>query len=260
MCSKISLMIMMCVPAVCGGCIIKPWKDSQPFATRERYERGLVIVLPGIEGRSSLNENICRGLNEGGVNWAIELDDWTTKFPGVSLWLESRNRDKAEELARRIVQYQVYYPGRPVVLVGQSGGGAIAAWAAETMMPNRKIDGIIMLAATLSPEYRLDRALNNTKRGIISFYSDQDWVLATTKIFLTMDGKHSMGAGRVGFEVPTGSSMPAAYRKLYQVAWNEGGHISTGSRGLNERYVAPLVLADQWNAQLIRNVLAGKGR
>src|SRR5512140_3603086 len=60
-----------------------------------RYEQGLVIILPGIEGQSPLNANIARGLAQGGVPSAIEINDWTVAWSAT--WLlnladESRNR------------------------------------------------------------------------------------------------------------------------------------------------------------------------
>ena len=66
------ILILLAGLAAGAGCA-----RSQPFVTPQRLDRGLVMVLSGIEGQSRLNEDICRGLNDGGVNWAIELVDWT---------------------------------------------------------------------------------------------------------------------------------------------------------------------------------------
>ena len=43
--------------------------------TAERLQRGLVLVLPGVEGESCLNHSIARGLADGGVEAAIEIFD-----------------------------------------------------------------------------------------------------------------------------------------------------------------------------------------
>lgn len=248
-----------------GGCA-----NPQLFLTPERLDRGLVMVLTGIEGRSPINNAICRGLNDGGVNWAIELVDWTWGVPGaylVNLRSEVRNRQKAEDLAQRIVRYQMAHPGRPVVLVGQSGGSAIGAWIAESMPPGRQVDGLVFLAPTLSPEYLLDLALLNSRRGIVSFHSSRDWFLlgAGTLIYGTMDGVHSSSAGRVGFRVPPAASMPRLYEKLFQIPWHEamqqaghsGGHLTTAARPFVARYVAPLVTAGEWDESLIKYLLSG---
>ncbi len=210
---------------VLSGC------NSQPFLTPERLQRGLVIVLPGIEGRGLFNESICKGLDDGGVDWAIELYDWTSSFvPFYNLRAQGRNRRKASELALRIAQYRLDYPDCPVILVGQSGGGAIAIWTAETLLPGKQVDGIILLAASLSPEYVLDFALERSHRGIVNLYSSRDWVFlgVGTMVYGTMDGRHSASAGQVGFEVPTSKKRAEAYKKLYQLAWrprmSETGH------------------------------------
>ena len=44
----------------------------------DRQASGLVLVLPGIEGRSTLNLDIAQGLVDGGVPLAVEVHDWTT--------------------------------------------------------------------------------------------------------------------------------------------------------------------------------------
>lgn len=252
--------------AVLAGC-----GHSQPYVNAARLQRGLVIVLPGIEGRSYLNRQICAGLDAGGVNYAIELLDWTSPLPLTPLYnlkAESRNRRRSAEIADRIVRYQLTYPGRPVVLVGQSGGGAIAAWAAENMMPSRQVDGIIMLAGNLSRSYPLDLALRKSKRGIVSFHSDRDWILPVTRIAGTMDGRHEATGGREGFRVPRANGMAEEYRKLYQIAWNpemseagnSGGHLSSGAGVFVAAYVAPLVLAPEWDMPLITRIQSQRFR
>ena len=245
-----------------GGC------NLQPYVNDTRLERGLVIVFPGIEGRSQLNESICKALHDGGVNWAIELKDWTSPLPLgmlLNLGAEHRNRQEAAEIADRVRRYQSAYPNRPVVLVGQSGGGAIAVWVAEELDYAHRIDGIIMLAASLSPKYMLDEALSKTRRGIVSFHSSRDWLLLGlgTTISGTMDGEHTSSAGRMGFEVPKAGGSPRIYKKLFQIAWSEkmartgnvGSHLSSGSEKFVVDYVAPFVMTGKWDESLIARIL-----
>jgi len=244
--------------------------DWQPYVSGVRLRRGLVLVLPGIEGRGPINEAICEGLDRGGVDWAIEMYDWTVSLAYLTNQRdESRNRLKALEIVSRIVRYRMAYPGRPVVLVGQSAGGAIATWVLEALPPSQQATGAILLAASLSPGYMLDRALAHSRRGVINFYSSRDWILlgVGTMISGTMDGRHSESAGRAGFKVPKTGARGRLYEKLFQVAWtpemaragHTGTHVTTGSMRFVAAYVAPFVRARQWNADRVAQVLA-KGR
>jgi pimeloyl-ACP methyl ester carboxylesterase len=265
-----SLMAILLIAAFgLGGCAAGKIFASgeQPYVTNQRMERGLVLVLTGIEGRSSFNEGIAEGLAKGGVPYAVEIDDWTFSC-SVLLNLESQthNRRTAAEIAQRIIRYKWAYPDRPVFLVGQSGGGAMAAWIAEAM-ESENLDGIILLAATLSPDYRLDLALSKSIRGIVNFYSPRDVLMLGlgTNMFRTMDGEFTSSAGRVSFTVPR--LRPPIYDKLYQVCWNSkmasgtgnaGSHLSSGDQEFVARYVAPLVQAGAWNQSLITRLTAGK--
>ena len=244
--------------------------NSQPYVTPQRLERGLVIVLPGIEGRSKLNVDICRGLDKGGVDWAIELYDWTS--PVGMLYnqrAEIRNRQKALQIAEHVKRYQWSHPYRPVMLVGHSGGSALAAWTAECLPPSARVDGIIMIAPSLSPQYMLDWALQRTERGIISLNSSRDWVLLGmgTMVAGTMDGHHTSSAGRVGFALPLTTRRREIYGKLYQVGWSGemasaghvGGHLSSSSVSFVAAYVAPFVLASRWDAEFVEKVLKRNG-
>ncbi|MBS3733632.1 MAG: hypothetical protein KGY99_01760 [Phycisphaerae bacterium] len=243
----------------------------QPYVSDTRLSRGLVVVLPGIEGRSPFNEAICEGLNDGGVDWAIELHDWTSAWLGPigNLRAEQRNRRKASELADRVQRYRMAYPGRPVVLVGQSGGGAIAVWTIEALPPGQNVKGAVLLAAAMSPQYMLDEALRRAEEGLVSFHSQRDWLFlgVGTATQGTMDRQFLSSAGRVGFNRPDSPLRQRLYDKLYEIAWQpsmaqtgyEGTHLSSGASRFVAAYVAPLVLAHGWDADLIERVQAPRG-
>ncbi|MBN1942910.1 MAG: hypothetical protein JW849_06410 [Phycisphaerae bacterium] len=251
--------------AACGLVLCVGCGPKQPWATADRMQRGLVVVLPGIEGRQSgLADSIAEGLDQGGVNWAIEIQDWTSGW-GVlyNLRAEDRNRLKAQELSHRIRRYQIAYPARPVVLVGQSGGGAIAVWTAEALNPDQRIEGILLINVALSRDYSLLRALDHTERGIVSFYSPRDWMLlgVGTTMYGTMDGRHAISAGMEKFRAPA-ADRPAAYARLFEIGWSKemartghpGLHVTSAAKDFVARYIAPLVLADAWNAKNIEAI------
>lgn len=266
------LIIGLCLAAgvsTVGGCTFfthRIFGHRQPYVTATRLQRGLIIVLPGIEGRSSLNQAICDGLNDGGVNQAIELYDWTSSLGMLAnLRASSRNHGQARDLALRIVRYQTAYRDRPVVLVAQSGGAAIAAWTAEALPRGAKVDGIIMIAPSLSPDYDLALALSNSRRGIVTFHSSKDWLLlgVGTTIVGTMDGEHTQSAGRVGFVEPEDGGHTKAYRKLFQVAWQKqmsdkgftGSHLSSGAREFVSTFLAPLVKRETWSEEAVDRIV-----
>ena len=222
-----------------------------------RYARGVVFVLPGIEGRSVWNRSIALGLDEGGVTSAIEIHDWTTGVPGnfvYNLTNLERNRREAREVARRIFDYARRYPDSPIYVVGHSGGGGIAVLALEVLPPGRQIEQAILLAPALSPAYDLSIALRRTRHGIVHFYSARDVTLLKvgTSLLGPIDRDFGAAAGAVGFREPEGlnESDCALYAtRLRQVRWTprlkrvgaDGSHLGWASRMFAREYLAPLI-------------------
>lgn len=217
------------------------------FATPDRRDKGLVIVLPGIEGKSFVNIDVVLGLADGGVESAIELFDWTTGiFPLWPYHLRAlkRNRRVAERIAERIVEYQDRYPGRPVHLVGHSGGTGIAVFALEALPPDRRITAAVLLASALSPRYDLAAALSRTERGIWSFRSPFDalFLVLGTLLIGTIDGRHRIAAGNGGFADDAGPQLhQVRYRASMMRAFHFGGHCGWTNRVFVAETIAPLV-------------------
>jgi pimeloyl-ACP methyl ester carboxylesterase len=222
-----------------------------------RLAHGLTVVLPGVEGWGPLNWSIARGLDDAGLPGAIIVHDWTTGFwPLFPFHLRARRRNhrRAAELARLILDYQDRYPGRPVHLVGHSGGGAVAVWAMEALPPGHSVSTAVLLGPALSPSYRLGPALRRVKRAMWSFWSPLDLVFlaAGTFLFGTADGRHTASAGLRGFSLPPDASAEEASlywdrlrqrcyapRMLGQFHW--GGHFGWANRVFVAEEVAPLL-------------------
>lgn len=218
-----------------------------------RLDHGLILILPGIESQSFLNISILHGLLDADLPHALEIFDWTTGWNPLFLYHlrgRRRNRRIVEQLGQRIQSYLRDYPGRPVWLVGHSGGGAIGILTAESLPAETPLEGVVLLGPALSPGYPLQDALQRTRRGIWNFHSYGDWLFLGVGTLLcgTLDGRHAPAAGFVGFrhdgessgehpplvQIPYGVSMLSAF--------NAGGHFGYANRVFVAEHVAPIVL------------------
>ena len=144
---RLEVRLLLLSALACAGC-----HNLAQYRTPDRLERGCVIVLPGIEGESSLNRNIVEGLVDGGVDCAIEIYDWTLGgvfTVAINICMTDHNLDEAERIAGRIIAYQDQYPVRPLHLIGHSGGGGMAVLALEALPPDRTITSTVLLALLL---------------------------------------------------------------------------------------------------------------
>lgn len=223
----------------------------------ERLDRGLVLILPGIEGRSFLNIAILQGLLDGGVPYALDIVDWTTGNKFLALYhLRSRRRNLkvAEQLAQRIVEYQRDYPGRPVWIIGHSGGGGMALWTTLALPAETQLTGLILLAAAISPRYDLSPVLTKLERGLWAFSSYLDCLFTGigTTIFGTLDGRHGPAVGMVGFHeavvIGVSSVRQHRYHPRYISQFNLGGHFGCVHRVFIAENVAPILLAEDEEA------------
>jgi len=232
------------------------------YLTEDRMNNGLVVILPGIEGESGFNQDIRRGLLSARIQRALPIHSWGRPVPIAGVLLNQMdvigNRLAAANIAKMIVQYQDTHPGRPVHLIGHSGGGGIAVFAAESMPAGRKVDGLILLHASISSAYDLTKALSRTKNGIANFYCRDDVGLLVIGTILAgnVDGTHGPAAGAIGFDKP-GSGAPAekqaAYAKLYEVEITSGeagggAHSAGTSASFVLRKVSPWVTSHSWPA------------
>jgi pimeloyl-ACP methyl ester carboxylesterase len=220
----------------------------------ERLDKGLVLLLTGIEGRSFLNVGLLAGMIDGGVRSAVEIVDWTTGNKLLFLlhlrgW--NRNNRVAMQLAARIVEYQDRFPSRPVWMVGHSGGGGMALLTAAALPEDRKVTGIVMLATGVSPRFDLRPAAAKVETAIWNYHSwfDCFFLIFGTTIMGTIDGRHGPAAGAGGFRNPQAAELSAAGR-LIQVPWNwrmlgqfnPGEHFGCVHRVFVAEEIAPLVV------------------
>lgn len=227
------------VLAMLAGC-----EQSKITANSADLDRGLVIVLPGIDGVSPSCLGMRQALADSVPGSAVEVFDWTSPMGALfNQVAQEHNREMAAVLAERIRKYHREHPAGRVQLVGHSGGTAIAVWAAEGLSAGEGVDRIVLLGSSLSPEYDLTTAMSRTRRGVVNFYSHRDTALlgAGTSLLGTMDGKRSESAGLVGFRSPGPSLVQVAWQETMASTGNDGGHFGCTSRGFVTAYVAPLL-------------------
>ena len=249
MATVLSGMGMICITVICAGCEVD---TAGRYMTDVRKENGLVIILPGIEGESEFNHNIRRGLVSAGSYRAMPIYNWGRPIPGLGMLLNQMdvlgNRAAGKRIAQMIEQYEDAYPGRPVYIIGHSGGGGVAVFAAEELSKEYKIDGLVLLAASISDGYNLTKALNNCRNGIVNFYNPSDGGLlgVGTTLMGNVDGARGAAAGLNGF-----IKQP---NKLYQIkvtdsmtaASGGGSHDAATRPRFVATYVAPWVLSSRW--------------
>lgn len=251
-----ALAALACLAAavLIGGC----GETRTRFTTDERMDRGVVYILPGIEGEGMLNHELREGLDQAGLPYALPIHNWGRPIPVAGVVLNQvdilGNRLAAQELAKKVVKYQDAHPGAPVFLVGHSGGGGIAVMAAEALPEGRQVDGLILLNVSLDANYDLTKALAHTRRGIANFWSPGDvaFLVVGTTVMGNVDGARGPAAGAIGFQRT--AELGPQLAKLYQVRWHEsmsnvghtGGHFSATNQDFARRWVAPWILAKSW--------------
>jgi len=244
--------IVLAVGLFAGGC---SQGNAKAAADLARMDRGLAVILPGIEGKGISSESIRAGLREGGVSLWIETLEWGLPMLEGGLAINqmdvARNRQQADKLARRIYDYQKSYPDRPVFLIGHSGGSGVAVFALEALakLPDAEpVRGAILIASSLSAGYDLIPALRQTRYGLLSVSNPFDLAALGlgTAAMGTVDGTRKPSAGRTGFTME--------HAKLFKMTITLGmlrgiritPHTAGTTTGFVREYLAPWILRTPW--------------
>jgi hypothetical protein len=226
-------------------------RRHRDLGTPERLERGLVVILPGIDGCTTVSDNISWGLAEGGVAAGIQIVDWRRSRPWNPMHLTGyeHNRRQARQIAARIERYQDRYPGRPVHLIGHSAGAGMTLFVLEAL--ERGVASATLLAAAISRRFELESLLAKTRLGIWNHWSA--WDLPTlglgTIVFGTMDRRHAVSAGALGFRRNARRATSSPGPELHDVRhrwgmfrdWNFGGHFGCVNAAFIRRHIAPIL-------------------
>ncbi len=185
--------------------IFRPVAKVSLVVTSERLERGLVLVLGGMEGPSRYAQNVVTGLLAGGYPGAIEVFDWNAGPPIVCCYRnladQRHHHHQARRLAERIRRHEAAFPGSPVSLIAHSSGCWIVWKALELIRDNKSVDRAVLLAPSISPAQHPGTPAAACRRGLWSIGSPGDYFflgLGTT-LFGTSDRAWTPAAGWIGW-------------------------------------------------------------
>lgn len=227
-----------------------------PQATDEERQQGLVWLFPGIEGGPWSMVWVRRALRDGGVSGAVETRKWPRPWhPLVNLTDYAGNKVFAAGVAEEIGAYQRKYPGRPVDLVGFSGGAGIALLVAEALPEEVRLRRLVLVHAAVSPGYDLCPVLRRVDEGMVNLHSAWDWFMVGlgTSVFGTIDRKYEPSAGMKGFDMEWAlRSCPELKAKVQQRGWRWrdlgrgvwGGHFAISLYHWNRCLVVPLLVRE----------------
>lgn len=216
------LSAMVLLVPINAGC----WIQNAPPATEEELNKGLIVLYPGISSLPSDMILWYEAMREEGVEQAIEVISYGPPLDLIGN-LQNFERNKAFSVveAQRIAAYADEYPGRPVTLIGYSGGAAIAVLVAEYLPEGCSIDRVLLFSSGLSAQYDLAPALEHCDHGMMHYYSPIDTLsLFFTNWLGTMDGFNTDPAAAVGFDFESPAFTEWTWTEDMRALGNNGDH------------------------------------
>lgn len=241
---------IFCVVLLAGGIMDGGLLRAESPCLAERSP--LVFVIGGVGGLENLEISMRWAAQHAGIPCEVRDFDWTHGKGHFFKDLQDtqNHAQKTAELAEEIRRECLLEPGRPIFLIGRSGGSILALGVAE-LLPPQTLERIILLSAAVSPSYDLRPALRATRQEIVSFQSELDWFVLGwgTWQFGTADRLFTASAGKGGFNRPSESDAEGQelYRRLVEIRWtpsmllhgNNGGHIGSVMPSFLASDVAP---------------------
>ncbi|MDB2685979.1 alpha/beta fold hydrolase [Mariniblastus sp.] len=237
-------------------CLMLPALGCRSFQSKlssQRLEHGYTIVLPGILGEQGWDRNVADTIRNSSYPGEVEIYDWT-HGPLLFGWNMFDSR-QVKQISSRITNYQERYPGRPVYLIGHSGGCKIAVQTLESMPTGRRIEKAVLLAPGMSSHYDLRQAMSHTRSGISAFSSALDVPISVplTGFRGLADGELRLPAAAFGFHPPKGLSTEEArrYEQLLDQRRYSGQMLGTGHLGGHFGWTSPSFIAEHVVPQIL---------
>jgi len=207
-----------------------------------RRQRGLAIVVGGVEGPSIYNYWLGTGLLRGRYRGAVIRFHWNAGIFGirsaVNLMSRRHHERQSDLLAQAIIDHLRTHHS-PVCLLAQSGGCFIVLRALEKLPEDIRVQTAVLLAPSTSPGYDLAPATRRCTSKLVSFGSLGDAIFLglATLLLGTSDRVFSPSAGFVGWHANLPGFVECRWHPLWLRHGYWGNHISTSS----PRFIADVV-------------------
>ncbi len=256
------------LPRRCVLCLLSlmaPAVGCQSFHNQlsvDRLSQGYALILPGILGEQGWDHNVASALERSTYAGAIEVRDWTLG-PLMFGWNMFDSR-AVDEITDRIQTYQVLYPGRPVFLIGHSGGCRMVVQTLESLPEGAAIEKAVLLAPCMSSKYDLRLAMSRTRSGICAFSSGLDIPISVplTGLRGLAVGELCLAAATVGFRPP--DELSEHERQCYQRQLQQHRYswemLGQGHPGGHFGWTTPSFISAHVVPQLVVNSNAGGSR
>jgi pimeloyl-ACP methyl ester carboxylesterase len=206
----LTLALLAALSAMAAGCA-----DPAALRMNAPETHGKVYYLDGVGCYGFGRDSVPAGLRMAGFRGDVEYWSWSATKTPLDQFGGGLVRVQAGDLAKMIAMFRKAYPGRPVSVIGLSGGTGVAVYACEQLPDGIYVDEVVLIASSLSERYDLTKALRHIHGSITLFQTNGDIALGMARVVGTIDGAPlATSAGLVGFHPP--DRLGPADRELYR--------------------------------------------
>lgn len=227
------------------------WRNRRRVAAVDHSgdpRRGIVIFVEPVRWLFVIwgFPHFCRGLRAAGCPHYIRLFRWSNRagalFVLPDVMRRGRLQRKARRLAHLIHTLSRAHPEAPVHVVGYSSGAFVALEAVAALPREARVDRVVLLAATISPRYDLERLADRT-RGVLHVHSRLDFAIngLGPLLFGCNDRRWSVSSGMVGLRRPAAFVEQHAWSASDAALGYYGDHFTVTAPRFVESRIAPLL-------------------
>lgn len=151
------------------------------------------------------------------------------------------------KLAHVIEEFRKLHPDGQLSILAHSAGCGVALGALKDLPPDVRVNQMVLLAPSVSPEYHLVPSIAHLSAPLQVFYSGRDrlWLDWRTSTFGTYDNIKTKAAGNIGFNPIPDPLRPRLIQHSYDSAWstlgNDGDHYGPLAKPFVRQILAPLL-------------------